>query len=250
MRILGHPVTALFVALALAGTASAGLLNNDLTLSLALWSLAALVAIVSLLEWRGWTLRSPLAPPPQPAKAPAPTAHRFPFQTKPGIASHILLTAGTPDTAVLSQGLLLPGPPKGDLPLRVEMPGLAGHRVGSERKDPWTWTAANVNLVNASDELLVMTVHLMTYRRTKGSQPVGIPGVVKIPARDATTETFSFNQPMAGPSWTDEDKASPPDAIASLDLLFLEVGTERELRIGFKTWPMRQASAAATPGGS
>ena len=60
---IGNPITALVVALVLAGAAAAGYSNNNARWALALWLIAGLVGAVALAEfaWRnGWRLQSPI----------------------------------------------------------------------------------------------------------------------------------------------------------------------------------------------
>jgi hypothetical protein len=76
MRVASHPVTALTVALGLAGLAAAGLLSNNRPLAVTLWAAAAVVALVSfggLASRRGWKLRSPVLRPDPHQLAGAPS---------------------------------------------------------------------------------------------------------------------------------------------------------------------------------
>jgi hypothetical protein len=198
--------------------------------------------------WRGWTLRSPVAlsPPPvsesQPvlisaSRQPAfrtPTVPRVP---RPAVAAHIVITGGTPETAVVRQGMLPPSVPEGDLPIRVDMDGFAGERRGQQRADPWIWKANDVHLINGSDEVLEFRVWLLS-ETAKFKYRQRHPGRLRLEPHQNLNAAFEFVQQTH--NWTDDERASPPDTVVRFELVLLEIGTSRELRMRFTPVHMRK----------
>ena len=74
MAFASHPVTALVVAVVLAGCASFGLFNNNHPLAIVLWTAAALLVVVAMIEKFKLRLRSPLYR--QESRVATTTSHR------------------------------------------------------------------------------------------------------------------------------------------------------------------------------
>ncbi len=191
--------------------------------------------------WRGWTLRTPVAltsRPPVPAAPNRPPPYRPAREPGKAAYAHIVISAGTPETAVLGQGTLPPSAPEGDLPIRVDMDGFTGERKGEQRSDPWVWKASSVHLVNSSEQVLEFRAwFLPETARTKGPPQRDAKRLRLEPQRSRDAD-FEFLQHMG--SWTEDERASPPDTVVRFDLVFLEIGTSRELRFRFTPARLRK----------
>jgi hypothetical protein len=165
-------------------------------------------------------------PTPSPPVPPSP----------PGPATHAYLTIQS-GNVILGHGIIPPNAISGDLPLRVEMDGLAGSRRGQAAKDAWVWSAPEVSLVNNSHEPIVFRVWLVARHGKELNRVERIRadvGDVRLEPAGSVVQSFNFVMPTL--QWKDEeDKANPPNAWRGLEVVFLEVGTSRERRILFRS---------------
>jgi hypothetical protein len=177
----------------------------------------------------------------QAAPAAGLTARHRPVAPLPGRATHVVISAFATDRLVLSQGTLIPLRIEGDLPLRVEMEGVSGTRQGQPNNkptNPWLWMAKDVQLVNASDDVLVTTVWLVPHgQNLKRTEQLRSDGdVLRIEPHGNCSRSFSFlHQPGL---WREVERMNPPETWPELELVFLEIGTTRQLRITFHTVPI------------
>lgn len=166
------------------------------------------------------------------------TARRRPV----GPQRNLVISASTTDHLVLSQGILAPVNAEGDLPLRVEMEGIGGMRQGqpnNKPSNPWLWTAPNVQLVNASNEVLLATVWLVTRgKNPKRTDELKSDGeLLRLEPHGNIARSFEFPQQTS--RWSNEEQVNPPETWPELELAFLEVGTTRAFRVRFSTVPVQ-----------
>jgi|ERR1700730_13631761 len=88
-RVLGHPVLALVVAIFLAGEPE--IWPGSRPVGITLWTVAFVVGVFALAEWRGWAFRSPIVRPvrtsphmlPPPRHSSPAAAQKAPIVTSP-----------------------------------------------------------------------------------------------------------------------------------------------------------------------
>lgn len=214
------------------------------------WWIVDLIRWLRQKPWRGWSLRNPFAQAPPPvseppnvlisaSRQPAFLTPAVPRVPGPAVAAHIVITGGSTETAVVHQGILPPSVPEGDLPIRVDMDGFVGERRGKSRTDPWIWNANDVHLINGSDEVLEFRVWLLS-ETAKFKYRQRHQGRLRLDPRQNLDTAFEFVQQTH--NWTDDERASPPDTVVKFELVFLEIGTLRELRIRFRPVRTRKAT--------
>lgn len=248
---LGNPILALVIGLMLAGATL--VFPGSLQLGITLWCLAAVVLLLALAEWRGWSFQSPVVRS-QIGRAPMRqfvwqrrrplTSQNLPMASPllppgrpgPAVAAYLSVKVTSGPTVVGDTVMLRPGTVSGTLPLRLDCSGLKGQRRGNLPKDDWVWSALETLLVNDDPARpLVFKPWLVGRRRSNQAQTERIPAadrVLRLEPNASLTSDFTFVEKMRWPAT--EDKADPPQGWASLELVFLEVGTGRDRRVVFR----------------
>ncbi len=231
-------VRSALVAVVIAGVAGAvgGLVSSNTEVGYASAAGFGGVGLVLLELWERTKRRGrkgKLSPPRHPVRTPT----RWALMA--GYAHGLVLADGGVRMDVRDAAYPLRA--SGSLPISVDMGGRGVRGERSDDHEHWTWIAEDVALVNNSDDPITCRAWLTTLL---GDVPRSPNEVVRIDPRGHTQIELRFDVDLR--LRPEEERRDPNDP---LEFSLLEIGTDRDYRVGFRTPPTPPSgTSTAAPG--
>jgi hypothetical protein len=213
----------------------------------------ALVIFLTFVKRSGSPRRLALPAGPDTAN-PAP-AQRRPRQHGARATLSLSNTQADGRQKVMSNQAMRPLGTKGNLSLRLDMNGLSAARrtTPNSSQERWTWTVERFVAFNPTPEPIFVTTWLLVPLKGKRAPSELRPddgglSTLRLPALDKIEATLDFTQPFS--QLSGDEILDPPLAVENpIELLLLEVGTDRAARVAFKVHPLRAPTSGvpATP---
>lgn len=135
----------------------------------------------------------------------------------------------------------------GDLPIRLDVAGLSSSRPLQD-ESRWIWTVEQFVAFNPTPDPIVVAVWLLvplTEDRAAAELRPETSVTLRIPGLDKIEESLQFTQWIG--TLSEDERLDPPLAVKNpVELVLLEIGTERETRVTFKVHPLPKPAVSQT----